>query len=220
MARGSKNPTMLNKEQEEMTVVVMRFKGAGETLRKGFDTVSQAIAALGTMTVPQRRLASRGTQEPPEVENNGNSALGDSGDEEELEETNNASVSAPQREVSDGRRRYSVPKFLSDFNLDGDGMKWKDYAAKKNPETDNEKYLVASLWLTKHAGQETFTANHVFTCFRAMEWTPQKDFSQPLRYMKKQKSYFDAPSRGNWKLTRPGTDAAESVASKDETSIR
>jgi hypothetical protein len=34
-------------EQEGMTVVILRFKGGGDTLRKGFDTVSQALAALG-----------------------------------------------------------------------------------------------------------------------------------------------------------------------------
>ena len=102
MARGSKNPTIVEKEQEEMTVVVMRFKGAGETLRKGFDTVSQAIATLGQPAVPQRRLAPRGEQGVPEGANNGNSDLGDLDDEAELEQ---ASESRSQPEGSDGRRR-------------------------------------------------------------------------------------------------------------------
>jgi hypothetical protein len=195
-----------------MTVVVMHFKGAGETLRKGFDTVSQAIAALGQPAVPQRRLAPRGEQGVPEVGNNGNSDLGDLDNEAALEQ---ASESTSQPEGSDGPRRYSTPKFLSAYDLDGDGVKWKDYAAKKSPKTDNEKYLVASLWLTKHGGQETFTVSHVFTCFRAMEnWGQQKDFTQPLRVMQRDKSYFDRPERGKWKLTQPGKDAAEAIGNQ------
>ncbi len=57
MARDGKNRiTQVNGEQEEMTVVILRFKGGGETLQKGFDTVSQALAALGPPAVSQRRL--------------------------------------------------------------------------------------------------------------------------------------------------------------------
>ena len=33
--------------QEELTVVVMKYKGGSQSLQKGFDAVSQAIAALG-----------------------------------------------------------------------------------------------------------------------------------------------------------------------------
>src|SRR5947209_5274119 len=42
-ARGADDP----QEQEEMTVVILRFKGSGHSLQKGFDAVSQAAAALG-----------------------------------------------------------------------------------------------------------------------------------------------------------------------------
>ena len=47
-----KEAPKLNDQQEEMTVVIFRFKGGGETLRKGFDTVSQAIRQISpTMPV-------------------------------------------------------------------------------------------------------------------------------------------------------------------------
>lgn len=45
---GKKNTRVEPEEQEEeLTVFVMRFKGTGETMRKGFDTVSQALQAMG-----------------------------------------------------------------------------------------------------------------------------------------------------------------------------
>ena len=34
-------------QQEEMTVVVFKFKGGAESMQKGFDAVNNAIAALG-----------------------------------------------------------------------------------------------------------------------------------------------------------------------------
>ena len=42
-ARGAAEP----QQQEEMTVVVLKFKGGSHSLQKGFDAVSQAINALG-----------------------------------------------------------------------------------------------------------------------------------------------------------------------------
>jgi hypothetical protein len=54
MARERKGVSTVP-EQEEMTVVILKFKGGCDTLRKGFDTVSQALAALG----PQPPLSGR-----------------------------------------------------------------------------------------------------------------------------------------------------------------
>ena len=88
----------------------------------------------------------------------------------------------------------------------------KQFATDKNPQAEYDKYLVASAWLMKHAGCESgFTPNHVFTCFRAMRWKEQKDFTQPMRLMKSKKSYFDTPSKGTWKLNGHGLSAAEAI---------
>jgi hypothetical protein len=103
------------------------------------------------------------------------------------------------------------PKFLIDFNLNSGDKSWRDYATSKTPKTENEKYLLASLWITEKANVPDFTVSHVFTCFRAMKWSEQVDFSQPLRQMKSKDSYFSHPSRKTWKLTQPGLDAARAV---------
>ena len=59
MAREKNKPVRGNEDeqQEEMTVVILRFKGSGDTLQKGFDTVSQALAALGPVSPPQQQRA-------------------------------------------------------------------------------------------------------------------------------------------------------------------
>jgi hypothetical protein len=49
MARDKKpvQPVYMAAEQEEMTVVVVKFKGGPESMQKGFDAVNNAISALG-----------------------------------------------------------------------------------------------------------------------------------------------------------------------------
>ena len=60
MARDKK-PASVSVEpaQEEMTVVVLRFKGGSHTLQKGFDAVNQAIAALGAPQQSNHRIAAQ-----------------------------------------------------------------------------------------------------------------------------------------------------------------
>ena len=63
-----------------------------------------------------------------------------------------------------------------------------------------------------HGGADPFTGSHLFTCFRAMDWGTQVDMTQPLRRMKSEKSYFERPTRGQWRLTTTvGVPAAELV---------
>jgi|SRR5579875_804730 len=193
MPRNSKDKTPRDsEEQEEMTVVVLRFRGGSQSLQKGFDTVSQALAALRQSPIHHRRLSgiagapaeireAPGAGTPDEVQGSdeGSAPV----DVESHEET--------RQRGSRGLRRYSTPTFVSDLDLTGGGVGWKDYAGQKSPQSANEKYLLAAAWLTKHAGRETFTVDHIFTCFRAMEWEEQRDFGQPLRLMKSKKSYLE-----------------------------
>src|SRR5216684_924118 len=188
MARESRNKwSRAAEEQEEMTVVILRFKGGGETLRKGFDTVTEALAALGPAPRQRKLLSERGDGLSPSDTDEGLEDSAQDPDREFTEGHDGGADSARPRQRG-GAREYSAPKFLSDLNLRPDGQTgWNEYAASKDPQTVNDKYLVASAWLTKHGGCENFTTDHLFTCFRAMEWEEQKDFLQPVRVMKSKK---------------------------------
>jgi hypothetical protein len=205
MARTGKGstPSKGEDQQEEMTVIVVRVKGQGDTLRKGFDAISSAFASLGAAPPAPRRLgaSTNGNLNGTVTEELPEDALEEEVDNEEtVIEATSSSTARP--------RKY---KFLDDFDLNAGPTPWKEFAASKAPKTDSDCYLVASLWITENAGLATFTVNHVFTCFRAMQWNEQKDFSQPMRLMKSKKSYFDNPSRRSWKLTQVGLEAARAI---------
>ena len=137
------------------------------------------------------------------------------GDEEELGEPPEQTEETASEAGGQGPktpRKYTQPKFMSDLELTSDKESFKDYAAKRDPKTDSQKYLVVSKWLQQFKNIDTITIDHVFTCFQAMKWTSQKDVSQPFRVMMKNDSYYQKNGKG-WKVTHVGGDAAEAIGS-------
>jgi hypothetical protein len=203
-------------QQEEMTVVVVKFKGGAESMQKGFDAVNNAIAALGpTQPVQQRVIVTRPPAQIPAAPAQDGHVIDaetqDIADEpeavEQTQETPAASNGKPKKPLAPHQ------SFLSDFNLTPAGApSWKEFAGGRNPQTENDKFLIASLWIQTHGGVDPFTGSHLFTCFRAMEWKTQVDMVQPLRALKSKKSYYENPGHGKWKLTAgAGVPAAEKV---------
>ena len=218
--KGVVQPRLRAEEQEEMTVIVLRIKGGGDTLQKGFDALSTAFAALGSpQTAPPgntRKLAGNvGTRQlaaPPPADD----SYADDEDEDEDFEADSSSVETPQTNaippVKWKPRKY---KFMDDLDLSQGDKPWKEFASERGGKNDNDHYLLASLWLTENANLPEFGVGHVFTLFRAMQWSEQSDFSQPMRTMKSKKSYFSHPSKKTWKLTGPGLDAARAIQPAD-----
>jgi hypothetical protein len=206
-------PAFEQPAQEEMTVVVVKFKGGPESMQKGFDAVNNAIASLGpTQPVHQRVAASHPLAQLPPAPSQNGYVLNAEVEEQEVE------VSDPVPEVRPPTASAPAPKprkpysFLSDFNLAPDGVpSLKEYCAAKSVQSDNDKFLVASAWIQTYGGTDPFTGNHLFTVFRAMDWKIQTDMTQPLRRLKSEKSYFENPGGGKWRLTGIGLEAAERV---------
>jgi hypothetical protein len=203
-------------QQEEMTVVVFKFKGGAESMQKGFDAVNNAIAALGPSQGGhhQRTIVQRSPSQlaaPAQNADAIDAVHEDVAEETDAEETMQEAAAS----FTNGKPKKALaPKqsFLSEFNLvPTDVQSWKDYAAKKSPQTENDKFLVASAWVQTLGGVDPFTGNHLFTCFRAMEWKTQIDMIQPLRQLKAKKSYYENPSHGKWKLTGIGLEAAKAI---------
>jgi hypothetical protein len=200
-------------QQEEMTVVVVKFKGGPESMQKGFDAVNNAIAALGPAQPNSQRVIVQRTPaklSPPLAQD-------DQVLDAEIEEPNTAEsenvAPAPEAPASTPKPRKPYT-FISEFNLSPAGVpSLKEYCTAKKPQNDSDKCLVAGAWIQTHGGIDPFTGRHLFTAFRAMEWKTQSDMTQPMRLLKSKKSYFDNPSSGKWRLTGIGLEAAEKFGS-------
>lgn len=203
--------TPTDSQQEEMTVIVVKFKGGPESMQKGFDSVNNAIAALGPAQSNNHRITVQ--RAPAHIAPPANS---DQVIDTELQDLESAEIEESVTETlavpatpPKPRKAYN---FMNDFNLTPTGVpSLKDYCVQKNPQTDNDKFLVASAWIQQHGGADPFTGRHLFTAFRAMQWDTQVDMTQPMRTMKLKKSYFENPSTGKWKLTVIGLEAAEAI---------
>lgn len=194
----------------KVTFVMFQVEGDDETLQQGFRAMEQAFQRLGSPT----RVYS-----PPVATTN---LLPKSGkpDTEQVEAEDVEPAAQPQHtttEVVGGNghkatkvRKYTQPNFLSDLELTAGQESFKDYATKKDPKSDNHKYLIIARWLQLHKNIDTITIDHIFTCFQAMKWPSQKDVGQPLRVMTKNNSYFQKEGKG-WKLTHVGGDAADAI---------
>ena len=207
-------------QQEEMTVVVMRFKGSGESLQKGFDAVSQAIAALGAPQMPvQQRVFTqqRPAQQPQQLKAPAAADIIDA-DSEVLDNSNEVVQEQQPAASSNGNGKVrSPPKkctFLTDFSVSPDGQVSLKAFVGEREISEPEKYILASHWIMKHGGADPFTPNHVFTCFRALKWKEAVDFTQNMRLLKSRKSYFETPSKGTWRLTGIGKDEAVRILGK------
>ena len=214
--KGVVQPPSRAEEQEEMTVIVLRIKGGGDTLQKGFDALSTAFASLGTpqATPPgnTRRVAGNTSARQLAAPGVADDSYADDEDEDEDVDVDSSSVETAQADTAPGvkwkPRKY---KFMDDLDLSQGDKPWKEFASERGGKNDNDHYLLASLWLTESANLPEFGVGHVFTLFRAMQWSEQSDFSQPMRTMKSKKSYFSHPSKKTWKLTGPGLDAARAI---------
>jgi hypothetical protein len=192
-------------QQEEMTVVVLKFKGGSQSLQKGFDAVTQAIAALSPAPSNHRVIVQRG---PAEI-TGGEDILDAETEEIDEVETTDAETGQTTTKATRTKRAYT---FMDDFDLaPPDVQSLTEYCEGKEPLTENDKFLVASAWIQTHGNADPFTGRHLFTAFRAMNWKPQVDMTQPLRAMKASKSWYDNPSQGKWKLTGIGLKAAEAI---------
>jgi hypothetical protein len=194
-------------EPEELDVVIFRLKGGPATLQKGFDTINNALTRMAPAA--GRTIVQRVPQEIT-VGTNGSA---DTGAEEVIEDELPVETT-PRGEGSAGQRREKSWKFLSDFDMEGNSTPFKDFAGVKGELGTYDKYMVAAYWLHKHGGLAAFSGNHIFTCFRTMGWKSKDDITEPMRRLKKDKSYFEKLERGEWKQTPLGMKAAEAIGNK------
>jgi hypothetical protein len=194
----------------KVTFVMFQVEGDDETLQQGFRAMEQAFQRLGAPTRVYAPPASSVNLLPKVEKSAGMQADTDGAEHEQALEQAEEFISETEAHKTSKPRKYTQPNFLSDLELTSGKEPFKDYASKKDPKTDNHKYLVASRWLQINNNTDTVTIDHIFTCFQAMKWPSQKDVAQPLRVMTKSNSYYQKNGKG-WKLTHVGGDAADAI---------
>ena len=89
----------------------------------------------------------------------------------------------------------------------------ESFVGKHFPKNDTERHLVCLTWLKEHRPTETATANHVYTCYRAMKWPSGiEDFPSVLRSLKAQQ-LVKSSARGQFEINHLGIARVEKMGS-------
>lgn len=180
--------------KSKMTVLVFQLEGSDETIQEGLRKIGQTVD--GMMRPPPRALAlkSNGTvnaapssdaennqDEEPEVEADVSPENG----HDELDVGDDAATS---------RRRPSKdrPPQVVDFDPGKASVSFKEYCEQKAAgDSVDRRYLVAALWWKDCVGTPSICMDHVWTCFKMMNWTnfPAQG-GQPFRRLKSKKGAF------------------------------
>jgi hypothetical protein len=59
------------------------------------------------------------------------------------------------------------------------------FVADYKTESDRARFMVTAVWFQEHGGVAKITPSHIYSAYRWLKWNLVKDFSQPLRDLKK-----------------------------------
>lgn len=122
------------------------------------------------------------------------------------------------QEVEVNKSRSSKPRKppsrkILDIDLDSD-VSFASYVERYPVKTELDRYIVAVAFFHEHRDiDEGITADHVYTCFRKLNWsTGKKDFAQPLRNLKRDQLIEKGPSNGTYIINHIGLDRVHKLA--------
>lgn len=88
---------------------------------------------------------------------------------------------------------------------------FESFADEHVPKNDTERNLVALAWFKEHRPDEVVTANHVYTCYRAMKWPSGiDDFPSILRSLKSQQ-LVKSVGRGQYEINHLGIARVDKI---------
>jgi hypothetical protein len=175
--------------------------------------ITQAIQnALRPSTTPIRLTG------PAQARPNGAAATAqvavENEEPEEIEQDAGVGDAEPNRAAaSDGPktpRKFRSPEIL-DVDLTTEPS-FAQFASEKNPGSHTMRFLTVAAWFKLHRGLDAVTADHVYTCYRAVKWpTDYQDFAQPLRDLKRSK-LLGLKERGHYVINHIGLQQVEDLS--------
>lgn len=136
--------------------------------------------------------------------------------EVEVEEEDVVQAEAPSREPKPrGARKPAPTPEVLEIDLTSE-VSLVSFAQKASPKSDRKRYLVIAAWFKHHRGIDAITANHIYTCYRALKWpTTIRDFAQPLRNLKASQ-LFSLSDKGTYAINHLGLAEVDKLLSGSE----
>jgi hypothetical protein len=200
-----------NSENEEFTIkyVEVRVKGGSDTLQTAIRSITEAVSG--------RPIINR-TPPPSALRTNNDAILAqptldfEEATEGQLaDELTTKTVNKPTGNKPKSKRTYPTPEVLHDLDLKSKTISFEDFCRSKNPSSDMKKYLVIATWFKEHKNMNSITTSHIYTCYRAMNWSsyPQ-DWKKPFRNCKTQ-GWFRNVTPEQWEINHLGLEVVNKL---------
>lgn len=188
-------------ERGKVRIVVFEMEGSDKAISESLSTIANALsrpqAPTKTVMLPMQPTEAKGLQDEPQ------SRLFQ---EEEFEEIENRVTPAK----SSKPRKIYTPNVVQ-LELESGDIPWVQYAAQKNPQSHNGKFLVAMEWLKNSLALESVSVDHVFTLYKSAKWsTAMPDFTAPFRTLLKERLVV-RKERGSYAINHIGSQRVEEM---------
>jgi hypothetical protein len=112
----------------------------------------------------------------------------------------------------------SGPGFVKDLNLHPTGKTaLAEYAPAAQATSMDERSLVAVYYLKEVVGVEAVTVDHVFTCFKSMQWKLPSNLANSLQVVASRKGWLDTRAMQDIKVTSQGDNYVNHSLGKTKT---
>jgi hypothetical protein len=182
---GSRNPSRIR------FVMVEAELGDGD-ISQITQAITNALRPPVANATPRRIVVS-----PPQL--NGNSDPDMEIVDAEAEEVEVASMKSASQKPKSQRRVAPKPNIL-----ELDVLSDPPLASLGKLKSNHKRYLAIAKWLHDHRNLPVITVDHIYTCFRHLEWPINiADFAQPLRELKF-KQFFTQPETAKYAINQLG----------------
>jgi hypothetical protein len=104
-----------------------------------------------------------------------------------------------------GAKLADSPSLVKDLNLAPKGKtSFADFIEKLKPKVGPERYAACVYWLHSEGGVQTITPNHIFTCFKQLNWRRPGNLRKQIILAASRSGWLNTANTDDIKLTPQG----------------
>ncbi len=204
--------------KSKMTVMLLQIEGADETIQEGFKALETALNKIGPQIIVASNnpaiLSSQQRFSQPTIHNSSIVAQADEQGIVVQEECDSSDGNVGAKPLK--KRYYSTPSVIADLDIGEGPQSFQDYFVKLgSPSSVNKRYLIVALWLKENRGIDEISVDHIYTVFRLMSWSVQKDVGQPLRSLKNKSFLGTGSSKKMYVINHIGSESVRKMFTKE-----
>lgn len=119
--------------------------------------------------------------------------------------TSKATLQGQESDKKGSRRRTGTPSAIRELDLTPDGKpSLKEFVQEKQPKTNHDKNVVSVYYLAEILELDGVTVNHVFTCYKDMNWREPANLANNLALTASRKRFLNTAKFDAINLTPAG----------------